>query len=306
MREDDAGARPLLHVSDLARLLRREPRAARAWNSRSAAGRGRDADSGATARGRPNDDALDHGMLRQRRGSHHVRRRRDDGAALGQDRAARHRLRARGARYLTRSSMREILKLQPVVKPGGMSVDEVYYLFPRCCCRAPLCEKGHQAVGREQQMLAIARMLRPPALSCLLASTSDEELRTHVIVQQIGAIIGELKRKGFTILLVEQNFHLPSASPTGTTSSSTARAWRCSATSIRLQHEDAAGLSRRYLNNPPGVSSRPQHEGETMMKRMLSAALLLTLALHRRRGARRADRGQDRCHSTTSRPYIRT
>ena len=100
-------------------------------------------------------------------------------------------------------SVRENLLLPPVVRPGGMSVEEVYGLFP------PLLERGAsqgtKLSGGEQQMLAIARILRTGA-NLLLLDEPTEGL-APVIVQHIGAIIRELKGKGLTVLLVEQNFH---------------------------------------------------------------------------------------------------
>jgi branched-chain amino acid transport system ATP-binding protein len=103
-------------------------------------------------------------------------------------------------------NVRENLELPPIVKPGGMTVDEVYGLFP------PLLERknsqGTKLSGGEQQMLAIARILRTGA-KLLLLDEPTEGL-APVIVQQIGEIIRGLKQKGFTILLVEQNFHFAS------------------------------------------------------------------------------------------------
>ena len=100
-------------------------------------------------------------------------------------------------------SVRENLELPPVVQPGGMSVDEVYQLFPRLKERAN--NQGTKLSGGEQQMLAIARILRTGA-KLLLLDEPTEGL-APVIVQQIGQIIRTLKQKGFTVLLVEQNFH---------------------------------------------------------------------------------------------------
>jgi branched-chain amino acid transport system ATP-binding protein len=103
-------------------------------------------------------------------------------------------------------SVRENLELPPVVKPGGMSIDEVYQLFPRLKERAN--NQGTKLSGGEQQMLAIARILRTGA-KLLLLDEPTEGL-APVIVQQIGQIIRTLKQKGFTVLLVEQNFHFAS------------------------------------------------------------------------------------------------
>jgi len=103
-------------------------------------------------------------------------------------------------------SVRENLELPPVVKPGGMSMDEIYQLFPRLKERAN--NQGTKLSGGEQQMLAIARILRTGA-KLLLLDEPTEGL-APVIVQHIGEIIRTVKKKGFTVLLVEQNFHFAS------------------------------------------------------------------------------------------------
>jgi branched-chain amino acid transport system ATP-binding protein len=103
-------------------------------------------------------------------------------------------------------NVRENLELPPVVKPGGMSVDEVYNLFPRL--RERERSQGTKLSGGEQQMLAIARILRTGA-KLLLLDEPTEGL-APVIVQHIGRIIAQLKSRGFTVLLVEQNFHFAS------------------------------------------------------------------------------------------------
>lgn len=100
-------------------------------------------------------------------------------------------------------SVRENLLLPPVVKPGSLSNDEVYELFPRLKERER--SQGSKLSGGEQQMLAIARILRTGA-ELLLLDEPTEGL-APVIVQHIGEIIRALKTKGFTVLLVEQNFH---------------------------------------------------------------------------------------------------
>jgi branched-chain amino acid transport system ATP-binding protein len=97
----------------------------------------------------------------------------------------------------------ENLVLPPVLKPGGLGLDEVYELFPRLKERG--ASQGTKLSGGEQQMLAIARILRTGA-KLLLLDEPTEGL-APVIVQQIGDIIRNLKSRGFTILLVEQNFH---------------------------------------------------------------------------------------------------
>jgi len=97
----------------------------------------------------------------------------------------------------------ENLLLPPVVMPGGMAVDEIYAIFPNLKERRR--SQGTKLSGGEQQMLAIGRMLRTGA-TLLLLDEPTEGL-APVIVQQIGGLIRRLKQKGFTILLVEQNFH---------------------------------------------------------------------------------------------------
>ncbi len=100
-------------------------------------------------------------------------------------------------------NVRENLMLPPVTQAGGMSVDDVYGLFPRLRERAT--SQGTKLSGGEQQMLAIARILRTGA-KLLLLDEPTEGL-APVIVQHIGQIIRDLKNRGLTILLVEQNFH---------------------------------------------------------------------------------------------------
>jgi branched-chain amino acid transport system ATP-binding protein len=97
----------------------------------------------------------------------------------------------------------ENLLLPPVVKPGGMSLGEIYRLFPNLEERRR--SQGTKLSGGEQQMLAIGRILRTGA-GMLLLDEPTEGL-APVIVQRIGEIIRQLKSRGFTILLVEQNFH---------------------------------------------------------------------------------------------------
>jgi branched-chain amino acid transport system ATP-binding protein len=100
-------------------------------------------------------------------------------------------------------NVEENLLLPPVVKAGGMSVSEIYQLFPNLLERRR--SQGTKLSGGEQQMLAIGRILRTGA-NLLLLDEPTEGL-APVIVQRIGDIIRQLKARGFTILLVEQNFH---------------------------------------------------------------------------------------------------
>ena len=97
----------------------------------------------------------------------------------------------------------ENLLLPPVIKPGGLELAEIYQLFPRLLERAS--SQGTKLSGGEQQMLAIARILRTGAKFLLLDEPTEG--LAPVIVQHIGEIIRSLKARGFTVLLVEQNFH---------------------------------------------------------------------------------------------------
>jgi branched-chain amino acid transport system ATP-binding protein len=103
-------------------------------------------------------------------------------------------------------NVRENLLLPPKVQEGGLEVEEIYQIFPRLQMRAS--SQGTKLSGGEQQMLAIARILRTGAKFLLLDEPTEG--LAPVIVQQIGDIIRTLKQKKFTILLVEQNFHFAS------------------------------------------------------------------------------------------------
>jgi branched-chain amino acid transport system ATP-binding protein len=100
-------------------------------------------------------------------------------------------------------SVTENLLLPPVIAPGGLDIDTIYTLFPNLRDRASTAQ-GTKLSGGEQQMLAIARILRTGA-KLLLLDEPTEGL-APVIVQQIGRTIQEIKRRGYTVLLVEQNF----------------------------------------------------------------------------------------------------
>lgn len=96
----------------------------------------------------------------------------------------------------------ENLMLPPVIAPGGLTVAEIHTLFPNLKERAS--SQGTKLSGGEQQMLAIGRILRTGA-KLLLLDEPTEGL-APVIVQQIGRTIRAIKERGFTVLLVEQNF----------------------------------------------------------------------------------------------------
>ena len=104
-------------------------------------------------------------------------------------------------------NVEENLLLPPVIRPGGLSLDEIYKLFPNLHERRK--SQGTKLSGGEQQMLAIGRILRTGAT--LLMLDEPTEGLAPVIVQRIGEIIRQLKSRGFTILLVEQNFRFAAA-----------------------------------------------------------------------------------------------
>ncbi|MGE5640237.1 MAG: ABC transporter ATP-binding protein [Clostridia bacterium] len=96
----------------------------------------------------------------------------------------------------------ENLLLPPQVAPGGLPLEKIYELFPNL--KERLRSQGTKLSGGEQQMLAIGRILRTGARLLLLDEPTEG--LAPVIVQQIGRTIERLKKEGFTILLVEQNF----------------------------------------------------------------------------------------------------
>jgi branched-chain amino acid transport system ATP-binding protein len=96
----------------------------------------------------------------------------------------------------------ENLMLPLKIAEGGLALDEIYTLFPNLKERAR--SQGTKLSGGEQQMLAIARILRTGARLLLLDEPTEG--LAPVIVQQIGRTIREIKKRGFTVLLVEQNF----------------------------------------------------------------------------------------------------
>ncbi|HXP31631.1 MAG TPA: ABC transporter ATP-binding protein [Stellaceae bacterium] len=142
------------------------------------------------------------GIVTQRRGS--IVYDRKELTALSSDRIAR-----LGVAYCPEErgifaslSVEENLLLPPAVLPGGMTVAEINVIFPNLAERSK--SQGTKLSGGEQQMLAIGRILRTGA-KLLLLDEPTEGL-APVIVQQIGGVIRTLKRRGFTVLLVEQNF----------------------------------------------------------------------------------------------------
>jgi branched-chain amino acid transport system ATP-binding protein len=143
------------------------------------------------------------GIVTQRRGSVVLRGRQLVGLAS-------HRIARLGIAYCPEErgifsslDVAENLLLPPAVSPGGMSIEEIYAIFPNLEERRH--SQGTKLSGGEQQMLAIGRMLRTGARLLLLDEPTEG--LAPVVVQQIGGVIRRLKEKGFTILLVEQNFH---------------------------------------------------------------------------------------------------
>jgi branched-chain amino acid transport system ATP-binding protein len=142
------------------------------------------------------------GMIAKRQGSVHFEGR--ELIRLKSDRIAR-----QGLAYCPEErgifaslNVRENLMLPPKVKDGGLTIEQIYELFPNLKERSS--SQGTKLSGGEQQMLAIARILRTGA-KLLLLDEPTEGL-APVIVQQIGHTIRMLREQGFTILLVEQNF----------------------------------------------------------------------------------------------------
>jgi branched-chain amino acid transport system ATP-binding protein len=104
-------------------------------------------------------------------------------------------------------SVEENLLLPPAVRPGGLSLDRIFDLFPNLKERLG-ASQGTKLSGGEQQMLAIGRILRTGARLLLLDEPTEG--LAPVIIQQIGKTIRSLKQAGFNILLVEQNFRFAS------------------------------------------------------------------------------------------------
>ncbi len=102
--------------------------------------------------------------------------------------------------------VKENLLLPPQVRPGGLSLEQIFDLFPNL--KERLGSQGTKLSGGEQQMLAIARILRTGARFLMLDEPTEG--LAPVIIQQIGHTIARLKAEGFTVLLVEQNFRFAS------------------------------------------------------------------------------------------------
>ncbi len=103
-------------------------------------------------------------------------------------------------------SVEENLLLPPVISQGGMTLDEIYRLFPNLLERRR--SPGTKLSGGEQQMLAIARILRTGATTLLLDEPTEG--LAPVIIDAIGVVLHELRARGMTVVLVEQNFRFAS------------------------------------------------------------------------------------------------
>lgn len=103
-------------------------------------------------------------------------------------------------------SVEENLLLPPVISQGGMTLDEIYRLFPNLLERRR--SPGTKLSGGEQQMLAIARILRTGATTLLLDEPTEG--LAPVIIDAIGVVLRELRARGMTVVLVEQNFRFAS------------------------------------------------------------------------------------------------
>jgi branched-chain amino acid transport system ATP-binding protein len=103
---------------------------------------------------------------------------------------------------MTSLTCEENLLLPPKVAEGGMDLDEIYAMFPNLQTRRG--SPGGRLSGGEQQMLAVARILRTGAKILLLDEISEG--LAPVIVQALAKMIRELRKRGFTVLMVEQNF----------------------------------------------------------------------------------------------------
>ncbi len=100
-------------------------------------------------------------------------------------------------------SAEENLMLPPTLGPGGMKIEQIYAMFPNLQSRG--ASQGTRLSGGEQQMLAVARILRTGARLLLLDEISEG--LAPVIVQKLAETVMMLREQGYTVVMVEQNFH---------------------------------------------------------------------------------------------------
>ncbi|MCK3778619.1 ABC transporter ATP-binding protein [Ensifer sesbaniae] len=144
-----------------------------------------------------------------------VRKRKGEISFAGEDlmKVPLHRVAHRGLGFIPEErgifstlSVHENLLLPPAVAKGGLTIDEIFELFPNLYERRS--SPGTKLSGGEQQMLAIARILRTGVRMMLLDEPTEG--LAPVIVQRIGDVLKTLKQRGMTVLLVEQNFRFAS------------------------------------------------------------------------------------------------
>ena len=149
--------------------------------------------------------------------------------------------------------------LLPPACAGRHAADEIYEMFPNL--RERRASPGTQLSGGEQQMLAIARILRTGAQLLLLDETSEG--LAPVIVQQLGAHDPHAARKGFTIVMVEQNFRFAAPSRTALRDGARPHRRRFPAAQLDAKHGHAARIS--------GCLTSSSSTKEIDMKRKLSS-----------------------------------
>ena len=210
------------------------------------------------------------GIVGKRQRLGRLRRPRDDRPVVRPHRPPRHGDLPRGARDLRQPQRaREPDAAAARRATGGLTLERIFALFPNLAER--LASGGGKLSGGEQQMLAIARILRTGARFLMLDEPTEG--LAPVIIRQIGHTIAELKREGFTILLVEQNFRfaatvsdryyvmehgrIDSASPMPTSTPTTWSSCMCDSASDAAPAGGQGGVRRcsSATPSPPSSSS---------------------------------------------------
>ena len=182
--------------------------------------------------------------------------------------------------------VRENLLLPPVVRSGGLSLEQIFDLFPNL--KERLNSQGTKLSGGEQQMLAIARILRTGARFLMLDEPTEG--LAPVIIQQIGHTIARLKNEGFTILLVEQNFRF-AVDRRGSLLHRRARQdhRRFRERGAAGQYGQASHLSRRLKKQSIKIKNRRNHyENKIVASLLLGTALTLAAGNFASRRTRRS------------------